>query len=85
MDPFTHEVLYQQHEERLARKMARYEAVGFAGPGRLSLRRPAANFLRAVANHLAPQAEPASALPAEPNPNHYPILPTGDSQITSKG
>ena len=84
MDPFTFQVLHEQREERLARKMARYEAIGFGGPGRPSLRRPAASFLRAVANRLAPQAEPAAAV-AESQPNHYHIHPASHSQITSKG
>ena len=69
MDHFTHQVLTEQREERLARKLARYEAIGYAGPGRPSLRRPAARILRAIANRLAPQVEP-EANTGEPAPNY---------------
>ena len=78
MDHFSHQILTEQREERLARKLARYEAMGYAGPGRPSLRRPAASFLRAIANRLSPQPE-ASANPAGPTSNHYYVSPGGHS------
>ena len=74
MDHFTHQVLTEQREERLARKLARYEAIGYAGPGRPSLRRPAARLLRAIANRLAPQVEPeASTGEPVPHPSPRPV------------
>ena len=57
MDYFSHQVLHQQREERLARRLARLEALGYTAPVRASLRRPVASLLRAVANRLAPQVE----------------------------
>ena len=77
MDPYSHTVLHQQREERLARKMARYEAIGYEGPARLAIRRPVAQLLRAVANRLAPQAAQSAATPAASTPNHIHIRPQG--------
>lgn len=82
MDHFTHYVLSEQREERLARKMARYESIGYDGTRRPSLRQPIANLLRTIANRLAPQAEPADPATA---PNHIHIRQRAQEQIRYEG
>ncbi|MEP7215516.1 MAG: hypothetical protein ABI782_04635 [Anaerolineaceae bacterium] len=82
MDHFTHQVLSEQREERLARKIARCEAIGYQGIGRPSVRQSVASLLRTIANRLAPQAEPAD--PAT-TPNHVHIRPRAQEQIRSEG
>ncbi len=81
-DPFAHQALAQLREERLARKAARYQAIGYSRRGP-SLRRPLAAALHGLANWLAPQSEPAT--PASTKLNHVHIHPNGRPNTPSKG
>lgn len=81
-DPFAHQALAQLREERLARKAARYQAIGYSRRGP-SLRRPLAAALHGLANWLAPQPEPAP--PAASRPNHVHVYPNGQPGTPSKG
>lgn len=85
-NPFAHEALAAQREERLARKAAIYHAIyhaiGNTGKPQPSLRRSLANGLRAAANRLA-QPEPVA--PAQAGPNHIHIRPESQPQVPSKG
>lgn len=81
-DPFAHEALAAQREERLARKAALHSAAGYTGKLKPPLRRSLANVLRAAANRLS-QPEPAATAPT--GPNHIHIRPDGHQRVPSKG
>lgn len=81
-DPFAHEALAAQREERLARRAAIHQMLGTRASTTPSPRLRLATILRAVANRLA---QPEAAAPVQVSPNHIHIRPESKPGAPLKG